>query len=349
MSATSAVMSWQPIRSSTASSLSLMEAGLQRGAHNHWRNRRLPGDFPPIIELNVGGRFFTTTHLTLTKCPDNMLSAMFSGKYSVIRDKDGRYFIDADGDNFIHILNYLRYGDIPSQRIAEAVYREATYFGIHGLVDELEKYPQILAKIQRNNYRNQFPGFGDCLDTVINVSSQTASSETTESLITNLRVPSSPAAAGPVRAANSHNGPFGTASVTIDGSSWTVLPTNELLLKLISVLCGAMRRTVEKQLVDFLDGGRYAGTPSKSDLQSTHFSHVTNLGCEHHFGDLDSSQRRRPNASFHHNSSVQLIKRNRRQLFKWLDEKPDNEKATLMKAARSGGRDLRKAHMAEES
>ncbi|XP_052808198.1 uncharacterized protein LOC128237051 [Mya arenaria] len=126
-------------------------------------------------------------------------------------------------------------------------------------------------------------------------------------------------------------------------------PTNELLLKLISVLCGAMRRTVEKQLVDFLDGGRYAGTPSKSDLQRTHFSHVTNLGCEHHFGDLDSSQRRRPNASFHHHSSVQLIKRNRRQLFKWLDEKPDNEKATLMKAARSGGRDLRKAHMAEES
>ncbi|XP_052794307.1 BTB/POZ domain-containing protein KCTD7-like [Mya arenaria] len=139
--------------------------------------------FPPIIELNVGGRFFTTTHLTLTKCPDNMLSAMFSGKYSVIRDKDGRYFIDADGDNFIHILNYLRYGDIPSQRIAEAVYREATYFGIHGLVDELEKYPQILAKIQRNNYRNQFPGFGDCLDTVINVSSQTASSETTEVIL----------------------------------------------------------------------------------------------------------------------------------------------------------------------
>ncbi|WAR07947.1 LOW QUALITY PROTEIN: NUP37-like protein, partial [Mya arenaria] len=81
-------------------------------------------------------------------------------------------------------------------------------------------------------------------------------------------------------------------------------PTNELLLKLISVLCGAMRRTVEKQLVDFLDGGRYAGTPSKSDLQRTHFSHVTNLGCEHHFGDLDSSQRRRPNASFHHHSMV---------------------------------------------
>ncbi|WAR04639.1 hypothetical protein MAR_020008 [Mya arenaria] len=54
-------------------------------------------------------------------------------------------------------------------------------------------------------------------------------------------------------------------------------------------------------------------------------------------------------ASFHHHSSVHLIKRNMRQLFKWLDEKPENEKATLMKAARSGGRDLRKAHMADES
>ncbi|XP_045216869.2 BTB/POZ domain-containing protein KCTD7-like [Mercenaria mercenaria] len=136
--------------------------------------------FPPIIELNVGGRFFTTTHLTLTKCPDNMLSAMFSGKYSVIKDKDGRFFIDADGENFIHILNYLRYGDLPPPQIAETVYREAAYFGIHGLVKELEKFPQIMAKIQRNNFRNQFPGYAECLDLIVKAASVETSSQTSE-------------------------------------------------------------------------------------------------------------------------------------------------------------------------
>lgn len=136
--------------------------------------------FPPIIELNVGGRFFTTTLLTLTKCPDNMLSAMFSGKYSVIKDKDGRFFIDADGENFIHILNYLRYGDLPPSQIAETVYREAAYFGIYGLVKELEKFPQILAKIQRNNFRNQFPGYSNCLESIIKVAGAESTSQTSD-------------------------------------------------------------------------------------------------------------------------------------------------------------------------
>lgn len=112
-----------------------------------------------------------------------MLAAMFSGKYSVIRDNEGRFFIDADGDNFSHILNYLRYGDVPPQRMAEAVYREATYFGIYGLVEELEKCPQILANIQRNNYRGQFPGYSECMDAIIKKASLAASSETSEVLL----------------------------------------------------------------------------------------------------------------------------------------------------------------------
>ncbi|KAK3605385.1 hypothetical protein CHS0354_036292 [Potamilus streckersoni] len=43
----------------------------------------------------------------------------------------------------------------------------------------------------------------------------------------------------------------------------------------------------------------------------TRFAQVTNLGCEHHFGDLDSSQKRRPNASMHQHPSIHLLKRNR--------------------------------------
>ena len=135
--------------------------------------------FPDIIELNVGGSFYTTTLLTLTKGKDNMLSAMFSGNYSAVKDKDGRFFIDADGSNFIHILNYLRYGHLPSPDLAEIVYKEAVYFGIQELVEQLEKYPAILNKIQRNSFRTNFPGYPECIDLITTLISETHTKTTT--------------------------------------------------------------------------------------------------------------------------------------------------------------------------
>ncbi|KAL3841604.1 hypothetical protein ACJMK2_011001 [Sinanodonta woodiana] len=109
-----------------------------------------------------------------------------------------------------------------------------------------------------------------------------------------------------------------------------------------------MLRTVEKQLVDFLPGGKYSKAPSKADLERTSFSHSTNLGCEHHFGDLDSSQKRRPNASMHHHTTVQLLKRNRKSLIHWLSDMPSNKKEEIMKKARKGGRVLREQNMNAE-
>jgi hypothetical protein len=52
---------------------------------------------PPIINLNVGGYFFTTRLSTLRKYEDSMLAAMFSERYKVDKDKDGNYFLDMDG------------------------------------------------------------------------------------------------------------------------------------------------------------------------------------------------------------------------------------------------------------
>ena len=51
-----------------------------------------------------------TSTLTLTKDPDSMLSAMFSGRHALRQDDDGAYFIDRDGTHFRYILNYLRDG-----------------------------------------------------------------------------------------------------------------------------------------------------------------------------------------------------------------------------------------------
>ena len=51
----------------------------------------------PTINLNIGGRRFTTSLQTLTKDPDSMLAAMFSGKFEVKPSEDGAFFIDRDG------------------------------------------------------------------------------------------------------------------------------------------------------------------------------------------------------------------------------------------------------------
>nr|XP_034323128.1 BTB/POZ domain-containing protein KCTD7 [Crassostrea gigas] len=124
--------------------------------------------FPPVIELNVGGKHYTTTLLTLVKCKDTMLAAMFSGNYDVKMDQHGRYFIDADGENFHYILNYLRYGELPPQEISPKIYREAVYFGLQGMVEELEKHPIFLAKIHRESFRAQFPGYTKLVNSIIN-------------------------------------------------------------------------------------------------------------------------------------------------------------------------------------
>ena len=94
--------------------------------------------FPAVIELNVGGHNFTTLLQTLTKEPDSMLAALFSGRHEVNKDENGRYFIDADGAMFAHILNFLRVEQLPPTEVSSQVCRYASYFGIQSLVDRLQ-------------------------------------------------------------------------------------------------------------------------------------------------------------------------------------------------------------------
>lgn len=141
--------------------------------------------FPDVVELNVGGRHFTTSLLTLTKCKDTMLGAMFSGKYQAIKDQDGRYFIDADGDNFVYVLNYLRYGELPPPNLVTTIYREAVYFGLHGMVEQLELSPSLLAQIHRDSYRAQFTGYHKIINAILDRIKEcsTKNTETTTSLL----------------------------------------------------------------------------------------------------------------------------------------------------------------------
>ena len=68
--------------------------------------------FDKVIYLNVGGSRYTTTLSTLTKYPDSMLGAMFSGRHALVQQEDGSYFIDRDGETFSYILSYLRDSNI---------------------------------------------------------------------------------------------------------------------------------------------------------------------------------------------------------------------------------------------
>ena len=95
-----------------------------------------------MVELNVGGEFYTTTLGTLRKIPGSKLAEMFSSSAKACTDAEGRFFIDRPGTYFGPILEYLRSGQLPRQHIPE-VYREAQYYEIEPLVKLLEDMRQI--------------------------------------------------------------------------------------------------------------------------------------------------------------------------------------------------------------
>ncbi|XP_046563920.1 BTB/POZ domain-containing protein KCTD6-like isoform X1 [Haliotis rubra] len=114
----------------------------------------MASSFPGVVDLNVGGRHLTTLLSTLTKYPDSMLAAMFSGRQPVIQDKDGRYFIDVDGDVFVHVLNFLRFETMPPPEAAADVRKYADYFGLDVLkegISNIQDNRDTLYDIWRSN------------------------------------------------------------------------------------------------------------------------------------------------------------------------------------------------------
>jgi len=58
---------------------------------------------------------------------------MFSGRYPINKDTDGRYFLDRDSESFRFILNYLRTGKMvypDSKEIKDLVEADIDYFGL---------------------------------------------------------------------------------------------------------------------------------------------------------------------------------------------------------------------------
>ena len=97
--------------------------------------------FSSTVKLNVGGHHFTTSVQTLTKDPNSMLAAMFSGKFDMKPSEDGTFFIDRDGTHFRFILNYLRSGELVLPEGAtchKELDAEANFYQIQGIVNQIK-------------------------------------------------------------------------------------------------------------------------------------------------------------------------------------------------------------------
>ena len=106
--------------------------------------------FDPKIKLDVGGHSFTTTLTTLTRFPDTMLGAMFSGRHALVKDECGAYFIDRDGTHFREILNFLRAPEAYKQAAPQEkgdlseVEIEADYYGLKDLMFPIPTPPSFV-------------------------------------------------------------------------------------------------------------------------------------------------------------------------------------------------------------
>lgn len=93
------------------------------------------------ITLNVGGKKFMTSRVTLTsKEPESMLARMFSSPWKSAIDEHGAFLIDRSPTYFEPILNYLRSGEliVDGGVNCRGVLAEAKFYGLACLVEQLE-------------------------------------------------------------------------------------------------------------------------------------------------------------------------------------------------------------------
>jgi hypothetical protein len=95
------------------------------------------------VELNIGGYRFQTSVDTLRRVPYTFFDAYFSGRYAQDVCDDGSIFVDRDGENFGHILEYMRDGVVsvaepgayPSVRLLRLLKREFGFYCIELCVE----------------------------------------------------------------------------------------------------------------------------------------------------------------------------------------------------------------------
>lgn len=99
-----------------------------------------------IVQLNVGGRRYTTSKQTLTWISESFFVSLLSGRIPSMRDEVGAIFIDRDPDLFEIILHFMRTKEVnPKDRNIRNLRTEAEFYGLQPLIirlnlcDELER------------------------------------------------------------------------------------------------------------------------------------------------------------------------------------------------------------------
>ena len=115
----------------------------------------------------------------------------------------------------------------------------------------------------------------------------------------------------------------------------------------LEALCAGCLQVLERQLKEFLPGGEHHAVDDEDLLEKTKHSKLTNLVGEQCFGDLDFSLFKRRNASLHHHSTINILKRNR-SISAWFGIKTDIEQRELLVMSAKKAPALRKQHVASE-
>ena len=97
-------------------------------------------------------------------------------------------------------------------------------------------------------------------------------------------------------------------------------------------ICKELLVVTERQLGDFLEGGRYYNITDPDMRAKMEHSQLTNLIGEACFGDLDFSIFKRRIAAIHHRSTINMVKRNK-TMSVWFQAKSEAEQGHLLEGA----------------
>lgn len=99
-----------------------------------------------LIELNVGGVFYTTSKSTMARFENSMLYTIVNSEIPTLKDGQGRIFIDRDGAIFRHVLNFVRCGVLflPDDFVEyEQLRQEADFYLIPELVESIDNLAKV--------------------------------------------------------------------------------------------------------------------------------------------------------------------------------------------------------------
>ena len=106
-----------------------------------------------------------------------------------------------------------------------------------------------------------------------------------------------------------------------------------------------MLTATERQLTDFLEGGKFSDNLPASVMDTKKSSPLTNMMGENAFGDMDFDIQKRRRCTTHHRTTIHMLKRNRTG--NRIEKKTDDEASRILKAAKKA-KIFRKQHKLQE-